>query len=55
MGGYGRFGGRGGNGGSGDCLDYVKSLKNYETTLNLRIFKGLALQISGRVAHSMIR
>ena len=30
MGGY----GRGGNGGSGDYLEYVRSLKNYETTLN---------------------
>ena len=34
MGGYGRQGGRGGNGGSGDYLEYVRSLKNYETTLN---------------------
>jgi caffeoyl-CoA O-methyltransferase len=34
MGGYGRNGGRGGNGGSGDYLEYVRSLKNYETTLN---------------------
>jgi len=34
MGGYGRSGGRGGNGGSGDYLEYVRSLKNYETTLN---------------------
>jgi len=34
MGGYGRAGGRGGNGGSGDYLEYVRSLKNYETTLN---------------------
>ena len=34
MGGYGRSGGRGGNGGSGDYLDYVRSLENYETTLN---------------------
>jgi caffeoyl-CoA O-methyltransferase len=33
MGGYGRNGGRGGNGGSGDYLEYVRSLKNYETTL----------------------
>jgi predicted O-methyltransferase YrrM len=30
MGGY----GRGGNGGSGDYYEYVRSLKNYETTLN---------------------
>jgi caffeoyl-CoA O-methyltransferase len=30
MGGY----GRGGSGGSGDYLEYVRSLKNYETTLN---------------------
>ena len=30
MGGY----GRGGNNGSGDYLEYVRSLKNYETTLN---------------------
>jgi len=34
MGGYGRYGGRGGNGGSGDYLEFVRSLKNYETTLN---------------------
>ncbi len=34
LGGYGRSGGRGGNGGSGDYLDFVRSLKNYETTLN---------------------
>jgi predicted O-methyltransferase YrrM len=34
MGGYGRSGGRGGNGGSGDYLEYVRSLENYETTLN---------------------
>lgn len=34
MDGYGRQGGRGGNGGSGDYLEYVRSLKNYETTLN---------------------
>jgi hypothetical protein len=34
MGGYGRYGGRGGGGYSGDYLEYVKSLKNYETTLN---------------------
>ena len=34
MGGYGRSGGRGGNGGSGDYLEYVRSLQNYETTLN---------------------
>lgn len=33
-GGYGRSGGRGGNGGSGDYLEFVKSLENYETTLN---------------------
>ncbi len=33
MGGYGRNGGRGGNGGSGDYLEYVRGLKNYETTL----------------------
>jgi predicted O-methyltransferase YrrM len=33
-GGYGRYGSRGGSGGSGDYLDYVKSLNNYETTLN---------------------
>jgi len=34
MGGYGRQGGRGGSGGSGDYLEYVRSLQNYETTLN---------------------
>ena len=34
MGGYGRSGGRSGNGGSGDYLGYVRSLENYETTLN---------------------
>jgi caffeoyl-CoA O-methyltransferase len=33
-GGYGRSGGRGGGGYSGDYLEYVRSLKNYETTLN---------------------
>jgi caffeoyl-CoA O-methyltransferase len=38
MGGYGR-----GNGGSGDYLEYIKSLKNYETTLNT---KGNGLLIS---------
>ena len=27
-------GGRGGNGGQGEYLDYVRSLKNYETTVN---------------------
>ena len=31
---YGRYGGRGGSGGSGDYLNYVRSLDNYETTLN---------------------
>ena len=33
-GGYGRSGGRGGGGYSDDYLEYVRSLKNYETTLN---------------------
>jgi predicted O-methyltransferase YrrM len=32
--GYGRSGGRGGSGDPGDYLNYVRSLKNYETTLN---------------------
>ncbi len=32
--GYGRSGGRGGGGYSDDYLEYVRSLKNYETTLN---------------------
>jgi len=34
MGGYGRQGGGRGSGGSGDYLEYVRSLNNYETTLN---------------------
>jgi predicted O-methyltransferase YrrM len=34
MGGYGRHEGRGGGGYSDDYVAYVKSLKNYETTLN---------------------
>jgi len=33
-GGSGRSGGRGGNGSSGDYLEYVRSLTNFETTLN---------------------
>jgi len=33
-GGHGRSGGQGGGGYSGDYLEYVRSLKNYETTLN---------------------
>ncbi|MFZ0283501.1 MAG: class I SAM-dependent methyltransferase [Bacteroidales bacterium] len=33
-GGYARQGGRGGTGGSGDYLEYIRSLQNYETTLN---------------------
>ena len=33
-GGYGRYGGRGGDGDSGNYLEYVRSLKNYETILN---------------------
>jgi len=33
-GGYGRSGGRGGGGYSDDYLEYVRSLKNYETSLN---------------------
>jgi caffeoyl-CoA O-methyltransferase len=40
-------GGRGGNGGQGAYLDYVKSLKNYETTVNS---EGGGLSISYKIA-----
>jgi caffeoyl-CoA O-methyltransferase len=40
-------GGRGGNGGQGEYLDYVRSLKNYETTVNS---EGGGLSISYKIA-----
>jgi caffeoyl-CoA O-methyltransferase len=40
-------GGRGGNSGQGEYLDYVKSLKNYETTVNT---EGGGLSISYKIA-----